>query len=140
MKAEQQHPLTPILQWLIDEQGGTGITGKELANISGIAPQTWSRVRQGHQDLTTESLWKIIEAIAQLRPQSECAQVISIIQGKKKRLKQLTLPEMIEVSSEKELEEAMILIVKKLFPRKNNDESMDVSSSKNDRKSPIPLG
>jgi len=140
MKAEQQHPLTPILQWLIDEQGGTGITGKELANISGIAPQTWSRVRQGHQDLTTESLWKIIEAIAQLRPQSECAQVISIIQGKKKRLKQLTLPEMIEVSSEKELEEAMILIVKKLFPRNNNDESMDVSSSKNDRKSPIPLG
>jgi predicted transcriptional regulator len=140
MKAEQQHPLTPILQWLIDEQGGTGITGKELANISGIAPQTWSRVRQGHQDLTTESLWKIIEAIAQLRPQSECAQVISIIQGKKKRLKQLTLPEMIEVSSEKELEEAMILIVKKLFPRKNNDESMDASSSKNDRKSPIPLG
>lgn len=140
MKAEQQHPLTPILQWLINEQGATGITGKELANISGIAPQTWSRVRQGHQDLTTESLWKIIQAIAQLRPQSECAQVISIIQGKKKRLKQLTLPEMIEVSSEKELEEAMILIVKKLFPRKNNDESMDVSSSKNDRKSPIPLG
>jgi predicted transcriptional regulator len=143
MQAEHPQPLTPILEWLIEEQAG--ITGKELAQISGIAPQTWSRVRQGRQDLTTESLWKIIEAIAQLRPRSECAQVIAIIQGKKKRQQQITLPEMIEISSDRELEEAMILIVRKLFPRNSNRDAFagsntDASSSKNNIKSPIPLG
>lgn len=142
MQAEHQQPLTPILEWLIEEQAG--ITGKELAQISGVAPQTWSRVRQGRQDLTTESLWKIIEAIAQLRPRSECAQVVAIIQSSEKK-KTLTLAEMIDTSSDRELEEAMILIVRKLFPRSSkntytSDKNTDATSSKNNIKSPIPLG
>ena len=132
MQSEQQQP-TPILQWLIEEQ--SGLTGKQLSEISGIAPQTWSRVRQGRQDLTSESLWKIIEAIAQLRPRSECAQIAAIIQGKKNTL---TLPEMIELSSDQELEEAMVLIVRKLFPRNGKDTY--VPASKNNIKSPVPLG
>jgi len=74
-------PLTPLLKWLCDEQAD--IHGKDLAEISGIAPQTWSRVRQGKQDLSSDLLWRCMKAIAQLRPRSECAEVIRIVNSQK---------------------------------------------------------
>ncbi|MEO9127338.1 MAG: hypothetical protein ABI262_22035 [Microcoleus sp.] len=74
-------PLTPLLKWLCDEQAD--IQGKDLAELSGIAPQTWSRVRQGKQDLSSDLLWRCIKAIAQLRPRSECAEVIRIVSSQK---------------------------------------------------------
>jgi len=74
-------PLTPLLKWLCDEQAD--IHGKDLAEISGIAPQTWSRVRQGKQDLSSDLLWRCMKAIAQLRPRSECAEVIRIVSSQK---------------------------------------------------------
>ncbi|MEG4286284.1 hypothetical protein QUB68_24450 [Microcoleus sp. A006_D1] len=74
-------PLTPLLKWLCDEQAD--IHGKDLAELSDIAPQTWSRVRQGKQDLSSDLLWRCMEAIAQLRPRSECAEVIRIVSSQK---------------------------------------------------------
>lgn len=74
-------PLTPLLKWLCDEQAD--IHGKDLADLSSISPQTWSRVRQGKQDLSSDLLWRCMEAIAQLRPRSECAEVIRIVSPQK---------------------------------------------------------
>lgn len=74
-------PVSPLLKWLCEEQAD--IHGKELAEVSGIAPQTWSKVRQGKQDLSSDLLWRCIEAIARLRPRSECAEVIRIVSSQK---------------------------------------------------------
>ena len=74
-------PLTPLLKWLCEEQAD--IHGKDLAELSDIAPQTWSRVRQGKQDLSSDLLWRCMKAIAKLRPRSECAEVIRIVSSQK---------------------------------------------------------
>ncbi|MCC3532555.1 MAG: hypothetical protein JGK21_31835 [Microcoleus sp. PH2017_22_RUC_O_B] len=74
-------PVSPLLKWLCEEQAD--IYGKELAEVSGIAPQTWSKVRQGKQDLSSDLLWRCMEAIARLRPRSECAEVIRIVKSQK---------------------------------------------------------
>jgi transcriptional regulator with XRE-family HTH domain len=74
-------PVSPLLKWLCEEQAD--IHGTELAKISGIARQTWSKVRQGKQDLSSDLLWRCMEAIARLRPRSECAQVIRIVNSQK---------------------------------------------------------
>jgi len=72
-------PLTPILQWLIEEQAD--ISGKDLAKIALIAPQTWSKVRQGKQDLSSELIWRVMCAIASIRPRSDCARVVALMEG-----------------------------------------------------------
>ncbi|MCC3499650.1 MAG: hypothetical protein JGK03_26130 [Microcoleus sp. PH2017_25_DOB_D_A] len=74
-------PVSPLLKWLCEEQAD--IHGKDLAELSGIARQTWSKVRQGKQDLSSDLLWRCMEAIAQLRPRSECAEVIRIVSSQK---------------------------------------------------------
>ncbi|MEG4121701.1 hypothetical protein QUA43_30045 [Microcoleus sp. N9_B4] len=110
-------PQTPILSWLIQEQAD--IPGKELSETAGIAAQTWSKVRQGKQDLSSELLWRVMHAIAYLRPTSDCARVVTIIQ--KKRHRRVSLPDMIEAAEIDELEEAMVLIVRRLFPKEDKD-------------------
>jgi transcriptional regulator with XRE-family HTH domain len=72
-------PVSPLLRWLCEEQAD--IHGTELAELSGIARQTWSKVRQGKQDLTSDLLWRCMEVIARLRPRSECSQVVSIVKS-----------------------------------------------------------
>jgi len=42
--------------------------------------------------------------------------VVAIIQGKKYQNRRLSLPDMIEAADVDELEEAIVLIVKRLFP------------------------
>lgn len=74
-------PVSPLLKWLCEEQAD--IQGTELAQLSGIARQTWSKVRQGKQDLSSDLLWRCMNAIAQLRPRSECAEVIRIVNSQK---------------------------------------------------------
>ena len=74
-------PVSPLLKWLCEEQAD--IHGTDLAELSGIARQTWSKVRQGKQDLSSDLLWRCMEAIAQLRPRSECAEVIRIVNSQK---------------------------------------------------------
>ena len=49
-------PVSPLLRWLCEEQAD--IHGTELAELSGIARQTWSKVRQGKQDLSSDLLWR----------------------------------------------------------------------------------
>lgn len=116
-------PLTPLLKWLCDEQAD--IHGKDLAEISGISPQTWSRVRQGKQDLSSDLLWRCIEAIARLRPRSECAEVIRIVSPqknvfeKKKREREehplLRIERALsELKDETEENQAMLLMARRL--------------------------
>lgn len=75
-------PVSPLLKWLCEEQAD--IHGTELAELSGMARQTWSKVRQGKQDLSSDLLWRCMETIARLRPRSECAQVIRFIVNSQK--------------------------------------------------------
>ena len=116
-------PLTPLLKWLCDEQAD--IQGKDLAKISGISPQTLSRVRQGKQDLSSDLLWRCIEAIARLRPRSECAEVIRIVSPqnnvfeKKKREREehplLRIERALsELKDETEENQAMLLMMRRL--------------------------
>jgi transcriptional regulator with XRE-family HTH domain len=119
-------PLTPLLKWLCDEQGD--IQGKDLAEISGISPQTLSRVRQGKQDLSSDLLWRCMEAIARLRSRSECAQVVCIVKpendSEKKREREepplLRIERALaELKDETEENQAMLLIARRLRESKN---------------------
>lgn len=115
-------PVSPLLKWLCEEQAD--IYGKELAEVSGIAPQTWSKVRQGKQDLSSDLLWRCMEAIAQLRPRSECAEVVRIVSSqnsfeKKKRERKehplLRIEQALsELKDETEENQAMLLIARRL--------------------------
>jgi hypothetical protein len=118
IKVYMAKPITPLLEWLCDEQGD--ISGKDLAEVSGIAPQTWSKVRQGKQDLSSDLVWRVMCAIALLRPNSEAARVVSIVEGKPSQAHQsisASLSEMIRVADEEELEAAMLQIVRRMFRR-----------------------
>lgn len=109
-------PLNPILMWLIDEQGG--LEGKAIAEAAGVSATTWSKIRQGKQDPSSDTLWRVMCAIATLRPRSVCADVVQVIEGKKYlKPSPPSLPEIIEASTEEELEGMMILLVKQLFPK-----------------------
>ena len=110
-----EKPLTPLLVWLCEEQAD--ITGKELAEVSGIAPQTWSKVRQGKQDLSSDLLWRVLKAIALLRPNSDSARVVALVEGKKFSRQRITLSSLIASADESELEGAMLQIVARLFPK-----------------------
>jgi len=127
-----EKPLTPLLQWLCEEQAD--ITGKELAEVSGIAPQTWSKVRQGRQDLSSDLVWRVMGAIARLRPNSDCARVVALMEGKKFVRQRVTLQSLIASADESELEPAMLQLVARLFP-KGDAEQHNLSSKR--VKSPI---
>jgi transcriptional regulator with XRE-family HTH domain len=113
-------PLSPILKWLCEEQAD--IHGKDLAELSGIARQTWSKVRQGKQDLSSDLLWRCMEAIARLRPRSECAEVIRIVNSQKaafeKQEKEHPLLRieraLSELKDEAEENQAMMLMARRL--------------------------
>lgn len=114
-------PVTPLLKWLCDEQAD--IQGKDLAEISGISPQSWSRVRQGKQDLSSDLLWRCMEAIAKLRPRSECASVVRIVKSETndfaKRLREehplLRIERALsELKDETEENQAMLLMMRRL--------------------------
>lgn len=116
-------PSTPILEWLVEEQAG--LEGKAIAEVAGISPATWSKVRQGKQDLSSDLVWRVMCAIAHLRPRSACAEVVQVIEGKKFRLdRRLSLAEIIEASTEEELEAMMVLIVRKMFPNEKKAEML----------------
>lgn len=108
-------PVTPILQWLCEEQAD--ISGKDLAEVAGIAPQTWSKVRQGKQDLSSDLVWKVLKAISVLRPRSDAAKVVALIEGKKFSQPAILLSDVIESASDDELEAAFYQIFMRLFPK-----------------------
>ena len=115
-------PVSPLLRWLCEEQAD--IHGTELAQQSGIARQTWSKVRQGKQDLSSDLLWRCMEVIARLRPRSECALVVSIItsqndlERKKREREEHPLVRieraLSELKDETEENQAMLLMARRL--------------------------
>lgn len=116
-------PASPLLKWLCEEQAD--IHGTELAELSGIARQTWSKVRQGKQDLSSDLLWRCMEVIARLRPRSECAEVIRIVSPQKnvfenKRREREEHPllrierALSELKDENEENQAMLLMARRL--------------------------
>ncbi|MEB3831889.1 hypothetical protein [Phormidium sp. CCY1219] len=107
-------PTAPIIEWLIEEQGG--LEGKEVSEVAGISPVTWSKIRQGKQNPTGDTIWRVMCAIAALRPRSACAEVVQIIKGEKRQPP--SLANIIEASTEEELEAIMKLIIKRLFSEK----------------------
>lgn len=126
-------PLTPILVWLCEEQAD--ITGKDLAEVAGIAQNTWSKVRQGKQDLSSDLLWKVLKAISILRPRSDAARVVALIEQKKYAPPAIRLSDVIESADEPELEAALLQIVRKLFPKASDNAGVHHLSER--LKSPI---
>ena len=120
-------PVSPLLRWLCEEQAD--IHGTELAQQSGMARQTWSKVRQGKQDLSSDLLWRCMEVIARLRPGSECALVVSIITSqndleRKKREREehplLRIERALEeLKDETEENQAMLLMARRLRESQN---------------------
>jgi transcriptional regulator with XRE-family HTH domain len=120
-------PVSPLLRWLCEEQAD--IHGTELAELSGIARQTWSKVRQGKQDLTSDLLWRCMEVIARLRPRSECGQVVSIVKsqndsenggGEREEHPLLRIERALsELKDETEENQAMLLMARRLRESKN---------------------
>jgi transcriptional regulator with XRE-family HTH domain len=120
-------PVSPLLRWLCEEQAD--IHGTELAERSGIARQTWSKVRQGKQDLSSDLLWRCMEVIAQLRPRSECGWVVSIVKSQNAENKKREIEEppllrieraLSELKDETEENQAMLLMARRLRESKNN--------------------
>lgn len=119
-------PVSPLLRWLCEEQAD--IHGTELAELSGIARQTWSKVRQGKQDLSSDLLWRCMEVIARLRPRSECGQVVSIVksQNAENNKRETEEPPLLrieralsELKDETEENQAMLLMARRLRESKN---------------------
>jgi len=119
-------PVSPLLRWLCEEQAD--IHGTELAELSGIARQTWSKVRQGKQDLTSDLLWRCMEVIARLRPRSECGQVVSIVKSQNAENKKRETEEppllrieraLAELKDETEENQAMLLMARRLRESKS---------------------
>jgi hypothetical protein len=119
-------PVLPLLRWLCEEQAD--INGTQLAELSGIARQTWSKVRWGKQDLSSDLLWRCMEVIARLRPRSECGQVVCIVksQNAKKEREREEHPllrierALSELKDETEENQAMLLMARRLRESKNN--------------------
>jgi transcriptional regulator with XRE-family HTH domain len=118
-------PVSPLLRWLCEEQAD--INGTQLAELSGIARQTWSKVRSGKQDLSSDLLWRCMEVIAKLRPRSECYQVVSIVnsqnENKKREREEHPLLRieraLAELKDETEENQAMLLMARRLRESKN---------------------
>jgi transcriptional regulator with XRE-family HTH domain len=116
-------PVSPLLRWLCEEQAD--IHGTQLAELSGIARQTWSKVRQGKQDLSSDLLWRCMEVIARLRPRSECGQVVSIVKSQNAENKKEEPPllrierALSELKDETEENQAMLLMARRLRESKN---------------------
>lgn len=119
-------PVSPLLRWLCEEQAD--IHNTELAEQSGIARQTWSKVRHGKQDLSTDLLWRCMEAIARLRPFSECGRVVSIVKSQNAENKKREIEEppllrieraLSELKDETEENQAMLLMASRLRESKH---------------------
>ena len=119
-------PVSPLLRWLCEEQAN--INSTQLAELSGIARQTWSKVRSGKQDLTSDLLWRCMEVIARLRPRSECGQVVCIVksqnaENEREREEHPLLRierALAELKDETEENQAMLLMARRLRESKNN--------------------
>src|SRR4028119_261423 len=118
-------PVSPLLRWLCEEQAD--IHGTELAELSGIARQTWSKVRQGKQDLSSDLLWRCMEVIAQLRPFSDCGLVVCIVKSQNdSERKEREEPPLLrieralsELKDETEENQALLLMARRLRESKN---------------------
>ena len=118
-------PVSPLLRWLCEEQAD--INGTQLAELSGIARQTWSKVRSGKQDLSSDLLWRCMEVIARLRPRSECGQVVSIVKSQNaEKEREREEPPLLrieralsELKDETEENQAMLLMARRLRESNN---------------------
>jgi transcriptional regulator with XRE-family HTH domain len=118
-------PVSPLLRWLCEEQAD--IHGTELAELSGIARQTWSKVRQGKQDLSSDLLWRCMEVIARLRPFSDCGLVVCIVKSQNdSERKEREEPPLLrieralsELKDETEENQALLLMARRLRESKN---------------------
>ena len=119
-------PVSPLLRWLCEEQAD--IHGTELAELSGIARETWSKVRQGKQDLSSDLLWRCMEVIARLRPRSDCGLVVCIVKSQNAEKKESEREEppllrieraLSELKDETEENQAMLLMARRLRESNN---------------------
>jgi transcriptional regulator with XRE-family HTH domain len=119
----------PIVRWVFNEQAG--ISNKDLAEIVGITQQSLSRARHGKQDLGSDFLWRLMVAIAKLRPHSDCAEFVGLIErGKLFQSQSRTLSSVVAAADDSELEIAMLLIVQKLFSKSRVNTDVSVSSER----------
>jgi transcriptional regulator with XRE-family HTH domain len=106
----------PIVRWVFNEQAG--ISSKDLAEIVGITQQHLSRAKHGKQDLGSDFLWRLMVAIAKLRPHSDCAEFVRLVEkGRLFPSQSQTLSSVVAAADESELEMVMLQIVARLFPK-----------------------
>lgn len=103
----------PLRNWIVQQQDFYGITGEQMAEFIGIAPQTWSKYRRGKSDMTGTLLWEAIRAIAFFAPSSDARKLINLVEGRGvPALKSVgeQLNYLIETADDEELNEALLKI------------------------------
>ncbi|MEP0867132.1 XRE family transcriptional regulator [Funiculus sociatus GB2-A5] len=91
-----------------------GITGKELSNKSGVSENHISEFRRGKGDITTNVLWKLLQAMEQIAPGSG-NHFFYLILGQKMEHPSVgeRLEQLIEAADDEETERAMLAIARK---------------------------
>lgn len=91
-----------------------GISGKELSGKSGISENHISEFRRGKGDITTNVLWKLLQAMEQIAPGSG-NHFFYLILGQKMEHSSVgeRLEQLIEVADDEETERAMLAIARK---------------------------
>ena len=116
---EKTGPTTQLLIWVVQEMAG--IQRKHLHEVSGIPQSTLSEIKTGRQDVQTALLWRLMQAIAQIKPQSNMAGIVRIIKGEVSVYKQLKgkekVKEFLGTCTAEELEFTLMSVTQKIFPR-----------------------
>jgi hypothetical protein len=102
-----------IVDWMFQQQGE--ISNTCLSQKTGISCQSIGRARMARQDLTTEPFWRLMVVMAELKPYSDCARVVRIVQGLEPPS---DLKCLVANASEKELKEVLQQILARVSFRK----------------------
>ncbi len=119
-----------------------GIQGKALANLSGVSENHISEFRRGKlkTGVTTDCLLKLLEAMDELSPGARRF-FCDLLAGKKKFQHGFDneLEFLINAADEEELENAMLQIARKMWPKSQKLSNLTNSKDKNNRvESSIP--
>ncbi len=103
--------------WLFGEMARYGLSIRQVAAMLGCHPVTLSKFKAGDQAMNSRLLSRFVEAIAMLKPRSSASSCLAIIRQQNEAYRFSRLKDIIEDATDEEMEEAMILITKKLFNR-----------------------
>jgi transcriptional regulator with XRE-family HTH domain len=109
-----------IRQALTKTQDHYRIKGTQLADESGISQQHWSEYRNGKADLVSAKAWAALAAMERISP-GATQYFCYLLAG---RSVENELNNLIEVAGEDELEEAFLLIGKRMFRRKTIESAL----------------